>query len=126
MSQFLRFLVVGALNTLLGYGVIFSCMYLAGMSPEASNVSGYAVGLLASYVLNRNYTFKSKQNRRIEIIRFLAVFAAAFTSNFAFLLLLIHKAGMHEGLSQILAGIVYVAVSFFMNKYFVFRIPSAG
>ena len=122
MKQFFRFLTVGVLNTILGYCVIFACMYLAKMSPESSNVAGYAVGLVASYVLNRKYTFNSKQDRRSEIARFLAVFVIAYASNFVVLVILIHVIGMHEGASQVIAGLVYVAASFIMNKYYVFKI----
>ncbi len=126
MSQFIRYIIVGVLNTLLGYLVIFSCMYLVGMSPEASNMTGYAVGLVVSYVLNRNYTFNSTQERRKEVIRFVAVFAVAYGLNFATLLILIHRLGMHKGLSQIFAGVIYVGTSFLMNKYYVFKIRNAG
>lgn len=125
MGQFFRYLVVGVINTLLGYCIIFACMYLAGMTPEASNVAGYAVGLVVSYVLNRYYTFNNKQSRRGEILRFLAVFFVAYVSNFAVLLILIHRIGMHEGGSQIIAGLVYVVASFLMNKYYVFKTVEA-
>ena len=125
MKQFFRFLTVGVFNTVLGYCVIFACMYLANMSPESSNVAGYAVGLVASYILNRTYTFESKQERRTEVVRFLTVFGLAYASNFVTLLILIHSVGMHEGVSQILAGVVYVAASFIMNKYYVFRAVDA-
>jgi putative flippase GtrA len=121
MNQFTRFLAVGVINTICGYAVIFACMYLAMMTPETSNAAGYAVGLVVSYVLNRNFTFKSKQSRCSEIIRFLSVFAVAYVTNFAVLLILIHKINMHKGVSQILAGGFYIVVSFIMNKYYVFR-----
>ena len=126
MKQFFRFLTVGVCNTILGYCVIFASMYLANMSPESSNVTGYTVGLVASYILNRKYTFNSKQNRRSEIVRFLAVFVVAYASNFAVLVILIHRIGIHEGASQVLAGIVYVVASYIMNKYYVFKISNAS
>ena len=122
MKQFFRFLTVGVFNTLLGYCVIFACMYLAKMSPETSNITGYAVGLIASYVLNRTYTFKSQQKRRSEIIRFLAAFSVAYAANFAMLVTLIHRVGIHAGASQVLAGLVYVFASYLMNKYYVFKV----
>lgn len=126
MKQFSRFVVVGVLNTLLGYCVIFAAMYLAGMTPEASNMAGYGIGLVVSYVLNRNYTFKSKQRHRREIIRFFWVFLVAYASNFIVLLILIHQLNLHEGMSQVLAGIVYVVFSYLMNKYYVFKVSENG
>jgi len=125
MKQLLRFLTVGVFNTVFGYCIIFACMYLAGMPAELSNVVGYAVGLTTSYLLNRNYTFRSTQGRRGEIIRFLIVFAIAYVANFVALLLLIRVLAVHEGLSQVLAGAVYVLASYAMNKSYVFRSADA-
>lgn len=122
MKQFIRFLTVGVFNTVFGYCVIFGCMYVLNMSPESSNVAGYVLGLAVSYILNRKYTFNSKRDRNSEMIRFLTVFAVAYASNFAVLILLIHLLGVHEGLSQILAGLIYVVISYFMNKYYVFSV----
>lgn len=121
LKQFSRFLAVGLFNTGLGYCIIFACMYLAGITPEASNVIGYAVGLVASYLLNKSYTFKKNSSRRGEFIIFLAVFALAYGLNFLALLALVRGMEMHQGLSQVLAGVVYVSVSYLMNKYFVFK-----
>ncbi|MHB8914787.1 MAG: GtrA family protein [Thiobacillus sp.] len=124
MNQLFRFLSVGTFNTILGYFIIFSCMYLAKMSPESSNVIGYAVGLITSYILNRKFTFNSTQDRRGEIIRFLAVFVIAYAFNFVVLVILVHRIGVHDGASQVIAGVVYVGTSYIMNKYYVFKARS--
>jgi len=123
MKQFSRFLVVGVFNTLIGYCVIFACMYLGRMSPETSNAAGYTVGLVISYILNRNYTFNSRQDRFGESIRFFIVFVIAYASNFMVLMILIHNLGIHKGVSQIFAGLIYIVTSYLTNKYYVFKIP---
>ena len=121
MKQFFRFLTVGVFNTLLGYCIIFACMYLVKMSPESSNVAGYGFCLFVSYFLHRNFTFNSKQRKRDEVTPFLVVFLIAYASNFLALIVFIHKLSFNEGLSQIFAGVVYVATSFILNKYYVFK-----
>lgn len=121
MSQFSRFLLVGMTNTALGYTVIFACMYLAKLSPELSNVAGYAVGLLASYLLNRHFTFRSVQQRSTEFVRFAFSFLAAYSVNFAVLVILVRVFIFHAGLSQIFAGVIYIATAYFLNKHYVFR-----
>jgi len=120
MKQLLRFAAVGVVNTALGYAVIFACMYLAGLGAVTSNVIGYAVGLIVSYLLNRSFTFRSAAPPRREIIRFVAIFLLAYLANLAALVLLIRHAGMHEGAAQVIAGVVYFALSFVLNKYYVF------
>lgn len=121
MKQFSRFISVGLLNTALGYSVIFTCMYMLSLSPEISNAWGYVVGLAASYILNKNFTFKSTGAHATELFRFLAVFAFAYTLNFLALVILIHRIGVNSGVSQVVAGCVYIAISFLLNKHYVFR-----
>ncbi len=121
MIQLLKYLLVGVANTLLGYAIIFACMYLLGLSAELSNVIGYGLGLVISYAMHRNFTFNSTQRRDTEAVRFVAVFAVAYLLNLGTLMLLIHRFDAHEGAAQIVAGVVYVGASFVMQKFYVFR-----
>jgi putative flippase GtrA len=120
MKQLVRFLLVGGLNTVLGYAVIFGCMYLGGLSPETSNVLGYGVGLTTSYALNRTFTFGSRQRVGREATKFFVVFLGAYALNFVVLLLLVRGAELHAGASQLLAGIVYLAAFYLLSRQFVF------
>ena len=120
-DRFSRFLLVGVFNTLLGWVIIFGGMYLLGMSPEASNVLGYSIGLLVSFVLNRTFIFRSSGRPSGELARFLAVFILAFGANLAALSVLVRFFFVHEAISQVLAAVVYVITSYIMNKNFVFQ-----
>lgn len=101
-------------------------MYLAKISPETSNLTGYAVILVISYILHRKYTFKSNQKRRNEIIRFLIVFFVAYALNFLALVIFLHMLVMPDWICQVLAGIVYVVSSYIMNKFYVFKISDTN
>ncbi len=120
MTQLARFISVGILNTTLGYLVIFFCMYKLNLSPEISNACGYGVGLIASYTLNKLFTFKSVGAHSSEFFRFISAFGVAYFLNLMVLMVLVYGVGMHEAISQLLAGLFYAATSFFLNKNFVF------
>lgn len=124
MRQFARYLLVGLLNTGLGYAIIFSCMYLLSLGPVISNAIGYGVGMMISYALNRDFTFKRQVKGRFTAARFVLVSLLAYSANLGMLLVLIGEAKMHEGVAQVLAGIVYVVTSFLVNKFYVFRVPN--
>lgn len=126
MKQLLRFAAVGVLNTVLGYTVIFACMYLFGLGAVTSNVIGYAVGLVVSYTMNRTFTFRSVASAPREMVRFVAIFLLAYLANLGVLVVLIRYAGVHEGAAQIPAGVVYFALSFVLNKYYVFASSQTG
>jgi putative flippase GtrA len=125
IGQFSRFLTVGALNTALGYATIFGAMYIFKLSAELSNIIGYGVGLTLSFILSKKFTFRSSGRIAPELRRFLAVFTIAYIANFAALFLLLRLPSIHEALCQILAGVAYVAVSYWLNSRYVFveRIP---
>ena len=121
MRQFAKYLLVGVLNTGLGYAIIFLCMYGIGLSAVLSNVIGYGIGMTISYTLNRGYTFRGTRTDKATVVRFFVVSAIAYLANLGMLLFLIRIAGLHEGLSQLVAGAVYVVTSFLVNKYYVFQ-----
>lgn len=121
IAQFARYIGVGIFNSIFGFAVIFTLMYLLRLSPELSNLIGYACGIIVSYVLNRTFTFRSTEMRRIELPKFVIVFGLAYGLNFVVLwisLQCLHIAGF---VSQIIAGFFYIIASYSLNKIFVFR-----
>jgi putative flippase GtrA len=119
----LRFASVGVLNTLIGYAVIFLCMYGFDQGAVTSNVIGYAVGLVVSFFFNRTFTFRSKAAVVPEAVRFVVIFLLAYLANLGVLVLLTRHLNLHEGLSQVMAGVAYFSLSFVLSKYYVFGNP---
>ena len=121
MNQFVKFLFVGVLNTAVGYGIIFACMYVAKLSPEMSNLVGYGIGVFFSFYSHRLYTFESKNKYQYEIAKFVFVFLVAYALNFVTLVALVRYFKVNPLYAQIISGALYVGTSFLLNKYFVFR-----
>lgn len=121
MSQLIRFILVGAFNTILGYGIIFFFMYIVNLSPEFSNAIGYMTTLIVSYSLHRRYTFRIKQKKNIMFFYFLIVFMISYCANLIILVILVRAMGVHAGISQFVAGAVYVCTSYLLNKHYAFR-----
>ena len=116
----LKYLLVGIINTIVGYGIIFFLMFV-GVSPEISNIVGYAVGISVSYVLNKIYTFQSKAHPKKEFPKFVLSLLASYTLNFLTLVLCIHILKINPYISQIISGAVYTLSGFVFLKYFAFR-----
>ena len=114
----IKYSVAGLANSAVGYAVIFSCMFL-GMSATLSNVLGYLVGLVLSYVQFRFFVFQSNNHSGREIVRFFVGFLIAFSANFCVLKALL-EAGWNPFMSQIISCAVYVIVGFVINSKFVF------
>ena len=118
LLQFLKYNLVGIINTLIGFSIILGLMYI-GFSATVSNVIGYTIGAVFSYVLNRKYTFKSSINQQKTMIRFFMVLSIAYVLNFMTLQWLLTN--INPYIAQVGAAIVYTVSSFVMAKYFVFK-----
>ena len=120
MNQFLRYICVGVLNTSVGYAIIFACMYILSLDAVMSNFIGYGLGLVVSYMLNKFFTFRTSARSMSEPIKFVMVFGVSYTANLVALIALIDIFHMHKGLAQFPAGVMYIALSYILNKRYVF------
>lgn len=116
-----RFLGVGAVNTLIGLGVIYACKRLLGFGDVLANASGYAVGLTIGFMLNRHWTFGHTGNVRVAALRFLAVFGVAYSVNLLCVLLAIRAAGIDDYVSQAIGILPYTAIFYLGSRLYAFR-----
>lgn len=126
MIQLLSYSVVGVLNTILGYAVIFACMGWLDWGGVVSNVAGYAVGFVTSFKLNKRFTFRSTGDARRELLRFILVFLLSYFANLIVLVGLTEQFGIDVWWSQLIAGGVYFGCSFMLSKYYVFSERTFG
>lgn len=119
MNAFIRYLGVGVINTIFGFGLIFALMFF-GLSPELSNVVGYSFGVCLSYVLNKFFTFKSKTKNKAEFFKFIASMLIAYILNFIALKVLL-EFQINAYIAQIISGGVYTLSGFLLSKFWTFK-----
>lgn len=120
-STLARYLLVGVANTAVGYGVILILQLQYGMHPVAANASGYLLGLLMSYAMNRRYTFRSQRDHATSVPTFAAAAAICYVLNVAVLQLSINLLALPAAISQALAIGAYTFTFYIANRYVVFR-----
>lgn len=120
LHSFIRFGLVGVINTLVGLAVIAVLLRL-GAGDWIANAASYAVGLCVSFTLNRRWTFGVRSTVEAqEIGRFLAAFAVSFGANLS-VLAMMRGLGFAESLiGQGMAMIAYSIVFFVLSRRFVF------
>jgi len=118
LLQFFTYNVVGIANTIAGFSIVFSLMFL-GVSATLSNMIGYALGSILSYFLNKKYTFKTSAKSKIMAVKFFTVLGIAYVLNFVTLQWLLTF--MDPYLAQFLSAVVYTLSSFLLAKFFVFK-----
>jgi putative flippase GtrA len=118
LQQFIKYLLVGGLNTALAAAIIF-IVQAAGARPVVANLAGYAIGVALSFALNSKFTFRTAATRH-SAMRFLIVVLISYLANLATMLSVLRLT--HAPYIAQLCGIpVYVIVGFLGNKYWAMR-----
>jgi putative flippase GtrA len=120
VAQGLRFALVGIANTLLGLGTVYACLFLLGWSDVVANVTGYTLGLIQSFALNRNWTFRSQVRILPGLMRFLAVFAVSYGCNLALVLTLL-RLGIAPVYAHAAGMPLYTLIFFVLSRSLVFH-----
>ena len=116
-QQALRFIATGILNTLVGYS-LYALFLWCGLNHSLALAFSTVLGVLFNFKTIGTLVFKSNNNALI--LKFVLVYLVTFLINLLLINFLVTL-----GLSAYVAGIVVIipaaALSFILNKYFVFK-----
>ncbi len=115
-----RFLAVGLANTLVGLSIIYTSMYVFGVGDAWANASGYIVGIMLSFVLNKRWTFRHTGSIMPALVKFLSVTGIAYMANLSTVLLLTHGFGLNRYLAQAAGIPPYTIVGYLGARMFAF------
>ena len=134
-SSFIRFLIVGVINTLMGTAVMFGLYNIAGLHKWGqigywlSTIGNYTVGSVVSFFLNKHFTFKNKEKGKAVVIRFVINIAVCMTLAYGIAQKCVELALAGTFLSQQLQGNIsmlagmclFVVLNYFGQRFFAFR-----
>lgn len=125
--EFVRFLIVGTINTLVGTSIMFVAYNVLGLSYWASSASNYFLASILSYFLNKYFTFKSKTKNKSEIFRFIInilicyLLAYGFAQPLTQRLLAGESIAVRDNVSMVIGMVLYVFLNYFGQRIFVFK-----
>jgi putative flippase GtrA len=116
-SQVIRFIIVGLINTIVGYS-LYALFIFIGLRYTYALGLATTMGVFFNFQTIGKVVFDSHNNSLI--LRFISVYFFIFCLN-----LLLVRCGIKIGLSAYIAGAIAIfpssAISFVLNKYFVFK-----
>ena len=115
--QFVRFVIVGIVNTAFSYAIYAALLY-AGMNFAAANLTALVVGILFSFKTQGALVFGNEGNRRL--VRFVLVWSLIYAVNL-FLITRFMALGFDSYTSGALAVPFATVLSYLAQKFFVFR-----
>lgn len=117
-KEFIKFIIVGCVNTLIG--VILSALIAMKFGAVTSFLLGYWISLIISYFLNSKYVFHEKYSF-IKLIKFKISYIPNFTIQVATVYLLVEKLDILPILIYALSAAISVPITFVMLKLITFK-----
>ena len=134
---FFRFILVGIVNTLVGYGVMFGLYNLAGLHTWGdagywiSSAANYIVGSVVSFFLNKHFTFRNQEKGAGVVLRFVINISVCWLLAYGLAKPAVSWALGGKGLGgQLLGNLtmlfgsgLFVLLNYFGQRFFAFRTP---
>lgn len=118
--QFLRFAMVGVVGTAAHYSILLIAVELLRLSPVIGAGAGFFTGLIASYVLNRAWTFDKRPEFRRGLATYAVVCIIGFGINVSIVALAV-TLGVHYMIGQVVATPIAMLWNFLGSRMIVFR-----
>lgn len=119
--HFLRFLIVGFINTVFGY-IAFSLLLYSGLHYAVASFFSACAGILFNFNTTGRIVFKNSNHRLL--VRFFQVYALLYLINLALLkLMVIFAINLYLGSAVIVLPMAFL--SYVLNKKFVFNSHTA-
>lgn len=113
--------IIGCFSSGLDFAIYSLLVQIIGIQYIVSNCISVLVGITTSFLLNRNYNFKVKDNTQKRFFIFLTVGIAGMILSNLILYLCIDIYGMNKIFSKLLSIVLVVSFQFIINKYVTFK-----
>jgi putative flippase GtrA len=129
-DQRVAFLVVGGINTVVGFGIFVACSETVGhfVDRRFGMVAGslvtlgisHLLGVLFAFVMHRRFVFRVRGHVLRDLVRFESVYLTTFGINAVALPVLV-ELGLHRIPAQAIIWVPAVLLSYFGHRHFSFR-----
>jgi dolichyl-phosphate beta-glucosyltransferase len=122
-GTFVKYSIVGVFVTGVDFAVFSIAYYISLLTPVTSKIIAFSVAVLASYALNRLWTFRSTESKiSKQLGKFLVVSIVGLGLSVSLIYVLIVSAGWHPLVSNGITSAIVLGWNFLANKYWTFRI----
>ena len=125
-ASFLRFVLVGVINTLVGTAIMFIFYNVFHFGYWFSSASNYVLASIMSYFLNKYYTFRSKGDNWRSILRFVINISVCYLLAYGIAKPLMRwilsgaAQTIQENVAMLTGMVLFVAFNYVGQRFYVF------
>lgn len=129
-NSFIRFLLVGIINTIIGLSSTLFLLNIVGLSYFLSTCFGNIIGAIASYFLNKTFTFKNKSPIINSAWRFALITLICYTFSYStsyyissseLLAHIISNKKIMENIAVLTGSALYTITNYLGHRFFTFK-----
>ena len=121
LIQFLKFGMVGAVNTILSYLITNTCYYALHLHEQICNLISFLITVLISFLLNSRFVFRQEESRQPWYQALAKVYASYALTELVLMGLLLFVQERLLGIPHFIATFlnlcVTVPLNFLLNKF---------
>lgn len=119
LRQFIKFALIGVLNTIVGYGIYYALLF-AGIHYIIALLLSFVAGAYLGFILNKTWVFCSTKSSRKELPRYLIVYISSLLINLILLPIFVEIFHFDPKLAQLFFLLILSVYSFIGLKYWSF------
>ena len=125
LIQFIKFGLVGAINTVLSYAITNLCFYVLHWHAQVSNLIAFIITVFISFILNGKFVFNEGKQKQSIWKSLLKVYASySITGLFLTGILLYVEEqilGIPHYIATLMNLVVTIPINFILNKFWAFK-----
>ena len=125
--RFLKFMVVGVVNTVVGTAVMFVMYNVFHQSYWISSASNYVVGSILSYFLNKYFTFESKKKSLSQVLKFVLNISLCYLVAYGIAkpavtwMLQGQRGALRDNLAMVVGMVLFTLLNYIGQRAYVFK-----
>ena len=124
--QFIKFSVVGVINTLIDLGVYYFCLYVLSFHYQLATFFGFIVSVTNAYLMNGFFVFSDGVKKGFAenlktYLKTVAGYAGTFLLSVFLMWLWVDVLDIPKGIAPLLRLIITVPLNYVINKFWTFR-----
>lgn len=125
--RFLKFMVVGVVNTVVGTAVMFVMYNVFHQSYWISSASNYVVGSILSYFLNKYFTFESKKKSLSQVLKFVLNISLCYLVAYGIAkpavtwMLQGQQGALRDNLAMVIGMVLFTLLNYIGQRAYVFK-----